>query len=193
MGDNPFSDLTDTFQDRQHRSALARKQLRQEQLKAVGMCIGSCLSAVLLIGMATGIGGSISGWVMEHNASLARDRVLGGLAWGLVGGMVSFFIALWRIIRSTVIDEVFGGPIEIGFRATLFWPAVSGAVLCGSIGSTPGLLWRGESRLEILACAVAAGLLALILVRRLGKATIRTSRTGSGPTSSRNPPALMDE
>jgi hypothetical protein len=181
MGDDPFSGLTDTFQARQQRATLARKQLREQQWRAFGLSIG----ATALVAAATGVGGASGGWVIEQNASPVRDCFLGGLVCGLVGGVFFFFFALWRVMRRVVIDEVLGDAVQIDIGATLFWAAVTGAILLGSTGATLGLAGRGGWRLDVLACAIGGGVLALVPARQLRNATRHTSRTASGSAPDR--------
>ena len=175
MGDDPFSGLTDTFQDRQQRAALASKQLRKQQWKAFGISIG----VTILVAAATGVGGAGGGWAIEQDAGPVRDRFLGGLVCGLVGGVFFFSFALWWVVRRGVIDDVLGDAGQIDLGATLFWTAVTGAVLLGSNGATLGLAGRGGWRVDVLACAITGGLLALIPARQLRNMTRHTSRRSS--------------
>jgi hypothetical protein len=177
MSSDPFAGLTETFQDRKQRDSLIRKQK--------WMAFWASLGATALVATATGVGGACGGWIVERNPSNVLDRVQGGMVCGLAGGVFLFISALWWVMRKSVVNDVLGVEKEIDIGATLFWAAVAGAIQFGSVGAALGLTGKGTFRLEVLACAVAAALLALFPAAMLRNVTRRKSRTGSGSATYR--------
>jgi hypothetical protein len=144
-----------------------------------------CLSATILVTAATSIGGAGCGWVVERNADLVRDRFLGGMICGFLGGVFLLFSAMWRVMRRVVVNEVLNDQEHIDIGATLFWATVAGAILFGSVGAALGFAMKGGWRLDVFGCAIAAGSLSLIPARMLKNAAQQTSRTRSDSAVSR--------
>lgn len=180
MPDDPFAGMTDTFQDRKERGIRARKEIRKQLLRAFAVSVG----ATILVVVATGAGGASGGWIFEQGAGRVLDRFLGGIICGLAGGVFFFCFALWRVMRRLIVDEVLGNAEEVDIGATLFWATIVGAILFGSVGAALGLAGSGW-RNDVLACAIAAGVLSLIPAILLKNTARRTSRTRSGSAAFR--------
>ncbi len=177
MSGDPFANLTDTRQDRKERDGRLRKQRWTAFWAALG--------ATVLVAVAAGLGAAGGGWPASRDTSAALDRLLGGAVYGLAGGVFFFLGALWRVMRRSVINEVFGTPEDIDVGAVLFWATVAGTAIFGTIGAAVGLAGQSAMRPGVLIGAVGATLLALIPAALVRRATRRQSRTGSGPLTYR--------
>ncbi|MBN9120620.1 MAG: hypothetical protein J0I06_15955 [Planctomycetes bacterium] len=181
MSGDPFSGLTDTFQDRKRRGGRARAR------KQKWVAFWASLGATVLVAVSTGAGGACGGWAVERAPANVLDRLAGGAVCGLAGGAFLFLAALWRTTRRTVVNDALGIEEDVDVGATLFWAAVAGAALFGSLGASRGLAGKGAFAPGVLGCAVAAALLALVPAGLLRGAARRKTRTGSGPAAFRNP------
>lgn len=171
MHEDLFAGLTDTAHDRNQRKNLVRQKW---------IAFWSALGAIVLMAAAAGIGGAVGASLFEHRPGVLLDHVLGGLVGGFSGGLICFLWMLYRLVRRSVLDEVFDGKEEVNVGASLFWTTVAGTGLFGCAGASGGLIGGGAFGWEVQACASVAVLLALIPAWYLRGFARRRSRTGSG-------------
>lgn len=174
MSNDLFGGLADSVRDRKQRDDRFRKQ----KWRAFWLSLG----ATVLTAVATGIGGACGGWFVERDSGASLDRFLGGVVYGFAGGVFFFLVALYSLVRRAVVNEVHSEREEGDAGAALFWATVVGTILCGSLGTYIGLAGNAARRNEVLACAIGAGLLALIPTVILRVSSLRKSRTGGGAT-----------
>ncbi|VTR95817.1 unnamed protein product [Gemmata massiliana] len=178
MSGDPFSGLSDTFQDRKQRDGRVRKQ------KWIAFWVA--LGVAVLVAVAAGLGAAFGGWATERDARIALDRIAGGVLCGLFGGALFFTAALWGLMRQSVFNDTRGDRTDEHAGTILFWSTIMGTALFGIAGATLGLTAQGAARYEVLACAGGATLLALVPAFMLRNLVNRKSRTGSSSTPYRS-------